>query len=205
MDRNTQLTRCTGSGGAGELSKSACNSPASISSSNSQVSRCVYFLVAGWTRGNLVGVIVVIGDKTVTNYLQGTARFQWTSQQRLCCRPERPNQSQSPAHHDEHRHDRHVAGARRTRTTRLAKGIGVGLLAACIGALYAVFARWGIALGDVSRAGSGFGGADGLASAGSCSSHLRNHRYAGGDGRTYSRCHSACRPLRACRQNLIHH
>ena len=32
------------------------------------------FLAAGWTRGQLVDVIVVIGDKTVTNYLHGTTR-----------------------------------------------------------------------------------------------------------------------------------
>ncbi len=29
------------------------------------------FLAAGWTRANLVDMIVVIGDKTVTNYLHG--------------------------------------------------------------------------------------------------------------------------------------
>jgi len=29
------------------------------------------FLVAGWTKENLVDVIVIIGDKTVTNYLHG--------------------------------------------------------------------------------------------------------------------------------------
>lgn len=32
------------------------------------------FLAAGWTQGNLVDVIVIIGDKTVTNYLHGTSR-----------------------------------------------------------------------------------------------------------------------------------
>lgn len=32
------------------------------------------FLAAGWTRGNLVDVIVVIGDKTVTNYLHSTTK-----------------------------------------------------------------------------------------------------------------------------------
>lgn len=32
------------------------------------------FFAAGWTKGNLVDVIVVIGDKTVTNYLHGTTR-----------------------------------------------------------------------------------------------------------------------------------
>ena len=32
------------------------------------------FLGAGWTKGNLVDAIVVIGDKTVTNYLHGTTR-----------------------------------------------------------------------------------------------------------------------------------
>ncbi|MGQ3353976.1 MAG: carboxymuconolactone decarboxylase family protein [Phreatobacter sp.] len=32
------------------------------------------FLVAGWTRENLVDAIVVIGDKTVTHYLHGTTR-----------------------------------------------------------------------------------------------------------------------------------
>jgi AhpD family alkylhydroperoxidase len=32
------------------------------------------FLAAGWTRENLVDAIVVIGDKTVTNYLHGTTR-----------------------------------------------------------------------------------------------------------------------------------
>lgn len=32
------------------------------------------FLDAGWTRENLVDAIVVIGDKTVTNYLHGTTR-----------------------------------------------------------------------------------------------------------------------------------
>ena len=32
------------------------------------------FLAAGWTQGNLVDVIVVIGDKTVTNYLHGTTK-----------------------------------------------------------------------------------------------------------------------------------
>ncbi len=32
------------------------------------------FFDAGWTRENLVDVIVVIGDKTVTNYLHGTTR-----------------------------------------------------------------------------------------------------------------------------------
>ena len=32
------------------------------------------FLAVGWTQGNLVDVIVVIGDKTVTNYLHGTTK-----------------------------------------------------------------------------------------------------------------------------------
>jgi len=32
------------------------------------------FFGAGWTRENLVDAIVVIGDKTVTNYLHGTTR-----------------------------------------------------------------------------------------------------------------------------------
>lgn len=32
------------------------------------------FLAAGWTPGHLVDVIVVIGDKTVTNYLHGSTR-----------------------------------------------------------------------------------------------------------------------------------
>lgn len=32
------------------------------------------FFDAGWTEGNLVDAIVVIGDKTVTNYLHGTTR-----------------------------------------------------------------------------------------------------------------------------------
>jgi AhpD family alkylhydroperoxidase len=32
------------------------------------------FLAAGWTPGNLVDAIVVIGDKVVTNYLHGTTR-----------------------------------------------------------------------------------------------------------------------------------
>ncbi|HEX7814040.1 carboxymuconolactone decarboxylase family protein [Dyella sp.] len=32
------------------------------------------FLAAGWTQENLVDVIVVIGDKTVTNYLHGVTR-----------------------------------------------------------------------------------------------------------------------------------
>lgn len=32
------------------------------------------FLAAGWTQGNLVDVIVAIGDKTVTNYLHGTTK-----------------------------------------------------------------------------------------------------------------------------------
>lgn len=32
------------------------------------------FLAAGWTPGNLVDVMVVIGDKTVTNYLHGTTK-----------------------------------------------------------------------------------------------------------------------------------
>ncbi|TDM08422.1 MAG: alkylhydroperoxidase [Ideonella sp. MAG2] len=32
------------------------------------------FLAAGWTAGNLVDAIVVIGDKTVTNYLHGTTK-----------------------------------------------------------------------------------------------------------------------------------
>ena len=34
------------------------------------------FFAAGWTKGNLVDAIVVIGDKTVTNYLHGTTRVQ---------------------------------------------------------------------------------------------------------------------------------
>ena len=32
------------------------------------------FLAAGWTQGNLIDAIVVIGDKTVTNYLHGTTK-----------------------------------------------------------------------------------------------------------------------------------
>jgi hypothetical protein len=32
------------------------------------------FFDAGWTQENLVDVIVVIGDKTVTNYLHGTTQ-----------------------------------------------------------------------------------------------------------------------------------
>jgi AhpD family alkylhydroperoxidase len=32
------------------------------------------FFAAGWTQENLVDAIVVIGDKTVTNYLHGTTR-----------------------------------------------------------------------------------------------------------------------------------
>lgn len=32
------------------------------------------FFAAGWTQANLVDTIVVIGDKTVTNYLHGTTR-----------------------------------------------------------------------------------------------------------------------------------
>jgi len=32
------------------------------------------FFAAGWTKANLVDAIVVIGDKTVTNYLHGTTR-----------------------------------------------------------------------------------------------------------------------------------
>lgn len=32
------------------------------------------FLAAGWTQGNLVDAIVVIGDKTVTNYLHATTQ-----------------------------------------------------------------------------------------------------------------------------------
>jgi uncharacterized peroxidase-related enzyme len=32
------------------------------------------FIAAGWTQENLVDAIVVIGDKTVTNYLHGTAQ-----------------------------------------------------------------------------------------------------------------------------------
>lgn len=32
------------------------------------------FLAAGWTPGHLVDAIVVIGDKTVTNYLHGTTK-----------------------------------------------------------------------------------------------------------------------------------
>jgi len=32
------------------------------------------FFDAGWTEGNLVDAIVVIGDKTVTNYLHGTTQ-----------------------------------------------------------------------------------------------------------------------------------
>lgn len=32
------------------------------------------FLSAGWTKENLVDAIVVIGDKTVTNYLHGTTK-----------------------------------------------------------------------------------------------------------------------------------
>jgi len=33
------------------------------------------FLAAGWTKENLVDAIVVIGDKTVTNYLHATTRI----------------------------------------------------------------------------------------------------------------------------------
>jgi alkylhydroperoxidase family enzyme len=33
------------------------------------------FLAAGWTRESLVDAIVVIGDKTVTNYLHATTRI----------------------------------------------------------------------------------------------------------------------------------
>jgi alkylhydroperoxidase family enzyme len=32
------------------------------------------FFDAGWTEGNLVDAIVVIGDKTVTNYLHGATK-----------------------------------------------------------------------------------------------------------------------------------
>jgi AhpD family alkylhydroperoxidase len=32
------------------------------------------FFAAGWTKANLVDTIVVIGDKTVTNYLHATTR-----------------------------------------------------------------------------------------------------------------------------------
>jgi uncharacterized peroxidase-related enzyme len=32
------------------------------------------FFDAGWTEGNLVDAIVVIGDKTITNYLHGTTK-----------------------------------------------------------------------------------------------------------------------------------
>ena len=32
------------------------------------------FLAAGWTQGNMVDAIVVIGDKTVTNYLHGSTK-----------------------------------------------------------------------------------------------------------------------------------
>lgn len=32
------------------------------------------FLAAGWTQGNLVDAIVIIGDKTVTNYLHGVTK-----------------------------------------------------------------------------------------------------------------------------------
>jgi AhpD family alkylhydroperoxidase len=32
------------------------------------------FFAAGWTKANLIDAIVVIGDKTVTNYLHGTTR-----------------------------------------------------------------------------------------------------------------------------------
>jgi len=32
------------------------------------------FLAAGWTRGNLVDVVVTIGDKTVTNYLHAVTK-----------------------------------------------------------------------------------------------------------------------------------
>jgi alkylhydroperoxidase family enzyme len=32
------------------------------------------FFDAGWTEGHLVDAIVVIGDKTVTNYLHGTTK-----------------------------------------------------------------------------------------------------------------------------------
>ena len=34
------------------------------------------FFDAGWTEGNLVDAIVVIGDKTVTNYLHGTTKVR---------------------------------------------------------------------------------------------------------------------------------
>lgn len=33
------------------------------------------FFAAGWTEGNLVDAIVVIGDKTVSNYLHGTTQI----------------------------------------------------------------------------------------------------------------------------------
>ena len=33
------------------------------------------FLAAGWTQGSLVDVIVVIGDKTITNYLHGVTKI----------------------------------------------------------------------------------------------------------------------------------
>jgi hypothetical protein len=32
------------------------------------------FFAAGWAKANLVDVVVLIGDKTVTNYLHGTTR-----------------------------------------------------------------------------------------------------------------------------------
>jgi alkylhydroperoxidase family enzyme len=32
------------------------------------------FFDAGWTKENLVDAIVIIGDKTVTNYLHGTTK-----------------------------------------------------------------------------------------------------------------------------------
>lgn len=34
------------------------------------------FLAAGWTKGNLVDVVVAIGDKTVTNFLHGATQVQ---------------------------------------------------------------------------------------------------------------------------------
>ena len=33
------------------------------------------FLAAGWTQGGLVDVMVVIGDKTISNYLHGVTKI----------------------------------------------------------------------------------------------------------------------------------
>jgi alkylhydroperoxidase family enzyme len=42
-----------------------------VSKGHPDQARVDAFLAAGWTKGNLVDAIVVIGDKTVTNYLHG--------------------------------------------------------------------------------------------------------------------------------------